>query len=135
MLHHVALVATARLTVVVVVLVHLKGEERLLKPMLVTGLKMWHLRPESVFFPKNNFYNVVSTSTDSVCCVRGVRACVFNRVVRIGVVTVPPHSDVVFLFGEIDCREGLVVSVEKCRYRDLEEGAQVPCTSHHPPPA
>lgn len=78
---------------------NIKGEERLLKPMLVTGLKMWHLRPESVFFPKNNFYNVVST--------------------------IPPHSDVVFLFGEIDCREGLIVSVEKCRYRDLKEGAQV----------
>lgn len=26
------------------------------------------------------------------------------------------------MFGEIDCREGIVVSVDKGRYKDLEEG-------------
>ena len=40
-------------------------------------------------------------------------------------VTVPNGADVVFLFGEIDCREGLIVSVEKCRYESIEEGAEV----------
>ncbi|KAL6050522.1 Tetratricopeptide repeat [Balamuthia mandrillaris] len=75
------------------------GQPRLLQPMLVTGMKMWHLRPDSVFFPKYNFFNVVST--------------------------IPPKSDVLFLFGEIDCREGLVVSVDKCRYQSIEEGADV----------
>ena len=29
---------------------------------------------------------------------------------------------VVMLFGEIDCREGLLLAVEKCKYDSLEEG-------------
>jgi len=65
-------------------------EERLLRPMLVTGMKIWHLRDESRFFPKSNFNNAVAL--------------------------IPDGSEVVFLFGEIDCREGLVISVERCRY-------------------
>ena len=35
---------------------------------------------------------------------------------------IPSGSDVIFIFGEIDCREGLVLAVEKDRYQDLEEG-------------
>ena len=38
------------------------GEKRLTVPKLVTGCKMWHLRPEAYFFPKENFYNIVETS-------------------------------------------------------------------------
>jgi len=72
-----------------------KGEKRLLYPKLVTGLKLWHLRPESKFFPKANFYNAIST--------------------------IPKGAEVIFLFGEIDCREGLLKAVEKCKYKDLEE--------------
>ena len=30
---------------------------------------------------------------------------------------------VVMLFGEIDCREGLLISVQKGRYNDIAEGA------------
>jgi len=75
------------------------GEERALLGRLVTGLKMWHLRPESEFFPKANF-----------------EAAIAN---------VPDGSDALFVFGEIDCREGLVVCVDKCRYDDIEEGAEV----------
>lgn len=86
--------------------------------MLVTGLKMWHLRPESVFFPKNNFYNVVTTS--AMLTYMALSHCLTSFCDF----SVPPHSDVLLLFGEIDCREGLVVSVEKCRYKDLEEAAQ-----------
>ena len=29
-----------------------RGAQRMLQPMLVTGLKMWHLRDDSRFFPK-----------------------------------------------------------------------------------
>ena len=29
------------------------------------------------------------------------------------------------MFGEIDCREGILLAVEKCRYVDLEEGIAV----------
>jgi len=72
-----------------------KGEKRLLYPKLVTGLKIWHLRPESKFFPKANFYNVIET--------------------------IPQGSEVIFLFGEIDCREGLLKAVEKFKYKDLDE--------------
>jgi len=75
------------------------GEQRLLRPMLVTGLKCWHMRPESTFYPKANLQHVVSQ--------------------------LPIGADCVFLFGEIDCREGLLVSVEKCRYKDVEEGVRV----------
>jgi tetratricopeptide (TPR) repeat protein len=39
-----------------------KNKSWLLRPMLVTGLKTWHLRPESRFFPKNNFYTVIDQS-------------------------------------------------------------------------
>jgi hypothetical protein len=39
---------------------------RLIRPMLVTGLKTWHLRPASRFYPKYNFYNVVKTSALSL---------------------------------------------------------------------
>jgi hypothetical protein len=37
-------------------------EEKMLKSVLVTGLKTWHLRKESEFYPKANFYNAISTS-------------------------------------------------------------------------
>lgn len=69
---------------------------RKLVPKLVTGLKHWHLRKESNFYPKASFHRVV----------KGI----------------PKGSDVIFIFGEIDCREGLVLAVEKDRYKDLEEG-------------
>ncbi|CAK5061992.1 unnamed protein product [Aphanomyces euteiches] len=60
------------------------------------GLKHWHLRKESNFYPKANFFNMVKT--------------------------IPSGASVVFLFGEIDCREGILVAVEKCRYESIDEG-------------
>lgn len=62
----------------------------LLRPALVTGLKHWHLRKESTFYPKINFWRVLAA--------------------------IPPRSRVIFLFGEIDCREGILSAVEKCKY-------------------
>eukprot|EP00029_Vermamoeba_vermiformis_P011686 TRINITY_DN649_c0_g1_i3.p1 TRINITY_DN649_c0_g1~~TRINITY_DN649_c0_g1_i3.p1 ORF type:complete len:900 (+),score=214.98 TRINITY_DN649_c0_g1_i3:369-2702(+) len=79
--------------------IEFKGQQHLIRPLLVTGLKAWHLRPESKFYPKYNFYNVVPQA--------------------------PRGSNVIFLFGEIDCREGFIISVRKCRYKDLEEAASV----------
>lgn len=75
------------------------GHNRILRPMLVTGLKCWHMRPESRFYPKANLHNVLSR--------------------------IPHGADVLFIFGEIDCREGLLVSVERCRYKDVDEGIAV----------
>lgn len=37
---------------------------------------------------------------------------------------VPNGSAVVFVLGEIDCREGILVAVEKLRYETAEEGAE-----------
>jgi tetratricopeptide (TPR) repeat protein len=79
--------------------VNFQGAKYILRPLLVTGLKVWHLRPESKFYPKYNFYNTVTK--------------------------VPKGSPIIFLFGEIDCRESFIVSVQKCRYKDVEEAATV----------
>jgi len=73
-----------------------QGTQRTLKPELVTGLKHWHLRPSTEFYPKQTFKRVVQS--------------------------IPRGSDVVFMFGEIDCREGILVAVEKDRYDTVEEG-------------
>ena len=75
------------------------GEQRLLMPALVTGLKAWHIRPSSTFYPKRNYEAVRSA--------------------------IPRGSQVVMLFCEIDCREGILVAVERCRYKDLAEGIRV----------
>ncbi|KAL3669720.1 hypothetical protein V7S43_005100 [Phytophthora oleae] len=72
------------------------GRPTLLHPALVTGLKHWHLRKESTFYPKVNLWRVVAN--------------------------IPSKSRVVFLFGEIDCREGILDAVEKCKYETIEEG-------------
>jgi hypothetical protein len=71
---------------------------RLLVPKLVTGLKHWHLREDSSFYPKKNFHQVVKT--------------------------IPENSEVVWIFGEIDCREGLLLAVEKDRYKNLDEAME-----------
>ncbi|PRP87532.1 hypothetical protein PROFUN_00743 [Planoprotostelium fungivorum] len=75
--------------------VNVRGEERILWPLLATGVKCWHLRKESHFYPKYNFHNVLRTAPDG--------------------------SEVIFLFGEIDCREGLLLAVEKLKYENLRE--------------
>mmetsp|Transcript_1483 Transcript_1483/g.3594 ORF Transcript_1483/g.3594 Transcript_1483/m.3594 type:complete len:145 (+) Transcript_1483:346-780(+) len=36
--------------------------------------------------------------------------------------SLPDDAQVVMLFGEIDCREGLLLAEEKCKYDSLEEG-------------
>jgi len=45
--------------------------------------------------------------------------------VLIHVSLVPDGAKVIFLFGEIDCRESFLVSVEKCRYENVVEAASV----------
>jgi hypothetical protein len=62
--------------------------------MLYTGLKHWHLRKDSDYYPKANFTAVTEG--------------------------LPEGATVVFIFGEIDCREGLLVAVERARYETLE---------------
>lgn len=76
--------------------VRLRGRERLLWPCLVTGVKIWHLRPGSEFYPKVQFWNTVNA--------------------------LPRGCQAVMLLGEIDCREGLLLATEKCKYETLQEG-------------
>eukprot|EP00850_Spirogloea_muscicola_P010195 SM000059S18672 [mRNA] locus=s59:358069:363417:+ [translate_table: standard] len=70
--------------------VSLHGRRRLLAPVLVTGLKAWHLRDESTFYPKVMFEEVMAQ--------------------------IPNGSHLIMMFGEIDCREGIL---------DVEEGIEV----------
>jgi hypothetical protein len=69
---------------------------RLVIPKLVTGVKCWHLRPESKFYPKENFLQTIAS--------------------------IPIGSEVIFVLGEIDCREGLLAALERGQYGSLEEG-------------
>ncbi|KAH3732418.1 E3 ubiquitin-protein ligase [Pelomyxa schiedti] len=75
-----------------------KGSSYTLHPYLVTGIKLWHLRPESRFYPKANFFNVLAQ--------------------------IPHGATVVSILGEIDCREGFLIAIEKGRYKDLDEAVQ-----------
>lgn len=68
---------------------------RLVVPKLATGAKQWHLRKQSKFYPKANFINVVNT--------------------------IPDGSDVVVIFGEIDCREGMLKAVEMDKYANIKD--------------
>lgn len=35
------------------------------------------------------------------------------------------HAQVIFMFGEIDCREGLLLAVDKLKYGDIQEAMGV----------
>ncbi|XP_062521933.1 uncharacterized protein LOC134196728 isoform X2 [Corticium candelabrum] len=72
-----------------------QGRHHVIHPIVATGLKLWHLRPESKFYPKIAFYNAMKR--------------------------VPNGSTIIFCFGEIDCRDGLTTAVAMCKYETLEE--------------
>ncbi|GLE05898.1 hypothetical protein PINS_up015079 [Pythium insidiosum] len=78
--------------------IEVDGESTQLRPALVTGLKHWHLRKESEFYPKHNFWTVIGS--------------------------LPPRSRVIFLIGEIDCREGILQAYERCKYESIQEGME-----------
>ncbi|KAL6749527.1 hypothetical protein V8C86DRAFT_2844258, partial [Haematococcus lacustris] len=75
--------------------VTLRGHRRLLAPLLVTGCKIWHLRPASSFYPKAQFWASINA--------------------------LPRGAQLVLVLGEIDCREGLLLAVQKCKYGTLDE--------------
>ena len=90
-----------------------------LKPALVTGLKHWHLRREGTFYPKRNFYYVCGLDTRAPPPLKKALGLFGDDVTT---PTIPPNATVLFLLGEIDCREGILVAVEKLRYESVEEG-------------
>eukprot|EP00439_Symbiodinium_sp_Y106_P067394 s865_g11.t1 len=64
-------------------------------PMLVTGLKIWHLRDESNFYTKFAFWDKLSV--------------------------LPVEAPVMFILGEIDCREGVLKAVQKGKHESVED--------------
>lgn len=80
---------------------NIKGRDRpcMLVPKLVTGMKMWHLREDTRFFPKENF--------------------------RYAIESIPDNASVILVFGEIDCREGILMAVEKLKYKTVTKGIRV----------
>jgi len=46
--------------------VQFQGEKHQLHPLLVTGMKIWHLRPDSSFYNKVQFYNVLKGGGQSL---------------------------------------------------------------------
>ena len=63
---------------------------------LVTGVKIWHLRDESTFYPKRQFECMMEHIPDGA-------------------------PFVLFIIGEIDCREGILQAVEKGYYDTADE--------------
>lgn len=43
--------------------IQFQNETYRLTPLLATGLKIWHLREESTFYPKKQFQNLMKTGT------------------------------------------------------------------------
>ena len=68
---------------------------KLIVPKLVTGIKCWHLRKDCLFFPKLNFEKVVES--------------------------IPDNSTVIFIIGEIDCKEGIYHTLQKCKFNTEQE--------------
>ncbi|CAE8627451.1 unnamed protein product, partial [Polarella glacialis] len=76
-----------------------KGAEgvrrHILVPSLVTGAKIFHLREESNFYTKAAFWERISA--------------------------LPTGAPLVLLLGEIDCREGILSSVQKGKYASIQD--------------
>ena len=72
------------------------GARYLLRPYLVTGIKAYHLRPNTRFYPKETFWIMARS--------------------------IPRGSYVVSVVGEIDCREAILGAIDKGGYRSIEEG-------------
>jgi hypothetical protein len=101
----------------------LRGECRLIQPLLVTGCKIWHLRPKSLFYPKLQFMNSMRKlkpgsqvqPIDASCTMRAGSGNVAHASLIANAHLSLAKHQVIMLFGEIDCREGLLLSVQKCK--------------------
>lgn len=71
------------------------GKRARFVPILITGLKCWHLRKHSTFFTKTALENALQK--------------------------IPVGSTVLFIAGEIDCREGVLKGMGKGLYKDLDD--------------
>lgn len=78
--------------------INYQEKPHVIHPLLATGVKIWHIRKESSFYPKFALLNALKE--------------------------VPNDSTVIFNIGEIDCREGLLRAVDKCNYDSVEEAIE-----------
>jgi hypothetical protein len=53
--------------------IQIKSRSFRLEPRLVTGLKLWHLRKDSHFYPKETFKRAVATIPDGSTVVNAIR--------------------------------------------------------------
>ena len=80
---------------------------RSFRPWLVTGMKCWHMRADCKFYTKANFNAAI---------------CQLEQVLnqhKQKQQTIDQPSIVLFVFGEIDCREGLLNAMEAAKYDSL----------------
>ncbi|CAL1154169.1 unnamed protein product [Cladocopium goreaui] len=70
-------------------------EHFMLVPLLITGAKIWHLREDSRFYTMFSFWDKLSI--------------------------IPIESPVIFLLGEIDCRDGILRSVQKGKHDSFDD--------------
>lgn len=75
------------------------GRNVLLTCGVVTGLKIWHLRDGSDFYPKHLYHRVTAS--------------------------IPQKSHVMLILGEIDCREGIFQTVERGIYSSIADACNV----------
>lgn len=75
--------------------IYIQNSTKIIHPVLSTGTKIWHLRGDSNFYPKTDFCSSISV--------------------------IPDNATVITCFGEIDCREALLLCVEKGKYDTIEE--------------
>jgi hypothetical protein len=78
--------------------IELNGERRVMIPYLVTGVKIWHLRGDSDFYPTYNFEKAIK-------CLSKMKNLDY----------------VLLMVGEIDTRESFYKCVEKGIYKNIEE--------------
>ena len=68
-------------------------------PILITGIKIWHLRKNSQFYTKASFERSIRKIENGAPCI--------------------------FLMGEIDCREGIEMAVKDCLYDNVDDSIDV----------
>ncbi|KAL4230516.1 hypothetical protein ACF0H5_010898 [Mactra antiquata] len=78
--------------------IHVSGTSYIIHPVLITGLKIWHIRDDGCFYPKKHFYTAIKA--------------------------IPNNAVVIVCLGEIDCREALLRCWEKARYDTIEDGME-----------
>ena len=74
--------------------IEIEHHHYMIQPVLITGCKLWHLRDGSLIHAKVNYQEALHT--------------------------IPDGSTLIYIFGEIDCREGILPSIEKGRYPHAE---------------